>query len=96
MLTIPTSSSVMQPQGEHRGEGPWRKQESGGCCSRWGELGGRYAFIPLQGSSRSGSEGGVRPGAVLKGHPGVIKMALCGDSGVSTEPCSLLQCCSGT
>lgn len=39
---------------------------------------------------------GVRPGAVLKGHPAVITMALCGDSGVSMEPCSLLKCCSGT
>lgn len=97
MPTIPTSSSTIQPQGEHRGgEGPWKKQERGGCCSWWGKVGGKYAFIPLQGSSGSRSEGGARPGAALKGHPDVIKMALCGDSGVPVEPCGLLKCSPGS
>lgn len=79
---------------EEKGHGRSRR---GGAAARGGaKWGGKYAFIPLQGSSGSRSEGGARPGAALKGHPDVIKMALCGDSGVPVEPCGLLKCSPGS
>lgn len=87
---VPCSPKVGTKEKVHGGSRRAGAAAHGGV--KWWE----YAFIPLQEGSGTHSEGGARPGAVWKGHSDAIKMALCRDSRVPTEPCSLLQCCSGT